>query len=355
MKTRDVYLVKGQTLNDSDTVTVDITKGLKILYLILKYSATNGATSNTVGRICHMVSKLSVIDGSNVLHSLSMDEEQAKNFYDNKALPYQFLTQAAGATVTEEAVIDFRRYPGDTAFWLDTSNYANPQLQLTHALTISATAGFATGTGKLTVIARVIDSGAPARQGFVMAKEIDSFATAAAGDHSTDLPLDFPLAGVMVLDPADGKTPDQQLSNFKLTADTDAFIPIDMTYADLLARNYDEYGEAQQDVKLIAAAAPVDESDLYASVWAWITQQAVTGGLVVTIAGNTITVTNTGTTVATIRAAGTAPKSSVMYKFGDGIDPANIFSPQGVGKLQLKLTNAATGATAKVVSIQQRT
>ena len=92
MKTRDVYLVSGQTLNDSDTVTVDLTKNLKILYLIVKYSATNGATSNTVGRLCHMVSKLAVIDGSTVIHSLSMDEEQAKNFFDRRALPYQFLT-----------------------------------------------------------------------------------------------------------------------------------------------------------------------------------------------------------------------------------------------------------------------
>jgi hypothetical protein len=354
MKTRDVYLVKGQTLNDADTVTIDITKGLKILYLILKYSATNGATSNTVGRISHMVSKLSVIDGSNVLHSLSMDEEQAKNFYDYKALPYQFLTQTGGATVIEEAIIDFRRFPGDTAFWLDTSAYANPQLQLTHSLTISATLGFATGTGKLTVIARVIDAGAPARQGFVMAKEIDSFASTAAGDHNTDLPLDFPIASVMVLNPQDGQSPDYSLSNFKLTADTDSFIPIDMTYLDLLARNYDEFGEAQQDVKLVAAAAPVDHSDLYASVWAWITQQAVTGGLVVTVAGNTITVTNTGTTVATIRSSGIAPKSSALYRFGDGIDPASVFSPQGVGKLQLKLTNANTGSTVKVVTVQQR-
>jgi len=353
MKTRDVYLINGQTLKDSDTVTLDLTSNLKILYLIVKYSATNGGTSNTLARIAGQVSKLAVIDGSNVLHSLSMDEEQAKNFYDYKALPYQFLTQAAGAIPIEEAIIDFRRYPGDQNFYLDCSQYQNPQLQFTHSLTVSATAGFATGTGKLTVIARVIDSGAAPKQGYVMAKELDSFASAASGDHTTNLPLDFPIASLIVLDPQVGQTPDYSLSNFKLSQDNDAFIPIDMTFLDLLARNYDEYGEAQQDVKLLAAAAPVDHSDLYGSVWPWITQQAVTGGLVVSVAGNTITVTNTGATVATIRAAGTAPKSSVIYKFGDGIDPASIFSPQGVGQFQLKLTNANTGATPKIVTVQQ--
>src|SRR6185437_13972157 len=115
----------------------------------------NGATSNTVGRLNGMVSKLVVDDGSNVLHSLSMREEQAKNFFDYGKLPYQSLTQAGGGVVTEECVIDFRRDVEDTNFYLDTSRFNNPKLHLTHSLTISATAGFATGTGKLSVIALV--------------------------------------------------------------------------------------------------------------------------------------------------------------------------------------------------------
>src|SRR5579872_1237714 len=211
MKTRDVYLLNQQTLNDTDTVTVDLTKSLKILYLLVQYSNLNGATSNTLGKLNGAVSKLSVIDGSNVLHSLSMQEEQAKNAYDYGQLPFQQLSQVGGATVVERAVIDFRRY-------------RDPQLQFSHSFPISATAGFQSGNGKLTVIARVIDSGAEAQQGFVMAKELDSFASSSSGDHITDLPLDFPIAAVMVLDPVNGSAPDAFLSNFKLTADTDSFI-----------------------------------------------------------------------------------------------------------------------------------
>lgn len=353
MKTRDVYLINGQTLKDSDTVTLDLTKNLKIQYLIVKYSATNGATSNTVARLNNMVSKLAIIDGSNVLHSLSMREEQAKNFFDYGTLPFQTLTQAAAGVVTEEAIIDFRRSTDDANFYLDTSRYVNPQLQFTHALTISATAGFATGTGKLTVIARVIDSGASANQGFVMAKEIDSFASAASGDHTTDLPLDFPIAAIMALDPVDGEPPDHYLSNFKLTADTDSFIPIDMSYTDLLQRNVDEYGKGQQEIVMLAGTTGTIDGDVYFSAAGNITIAANATGYISGVVGNEATIAAGTSEALTIRLRGGAPHASVFYRFGDGYDPANIFSPQGVGKFQLKLTNAATGATPKVVTIQQ--
>ena len=356
MKLREVYLVNGQTLNDSDTVPINLTGVGKILKLRVQYQATNGATSNTVGRLNGMVSKLQVVDGSNVMHSLSMREEQAKNFYDNGRLPFQQLSQVKAAVVIEEAVIDFRRFPGDVNFYLDTSTYQNPQLQLTHALTISATAGFATGTGKLSVIATLIDSGAPSRLGYVMAKEVDSFASAASGDHNTDLPLDFPIAAILVIDPVDATLPDASLSNFKLTQDNDSFIPINESIDDLLRANAEQFGEAEQSQDLLPDTTFTALGDLYQRTHAWISQAGATAKAILTVvtANQTkgdFTTGETGTISQTSR--GSSPHSSVIYRFGDGADPTQIFSPNGVGIFQLKLTNAATGATPKVVVIQQ--
>lgn len=356
MKLRDVYLVNGETLSDAQTFTYNISRGLKILYLRVQYSAKNGATSNTVGRLNGMVSKLQVIDGSDVKHSLSMREEQARNFDMYKRLPFQQLSQVGGATVTEEAIIDFRRFDGDTAFYLDTATMNNPQLSFTHDLTISATAGFATGTGSLTVIARVIDSGAPSRLGYIMAKELDSFSSTSSGDHTTDLPLDFPISEIMVLDPLDSNSPDTYLSNFKLTADTDSFIPVDESYADLLRANVEELGQGEQDQDLLPDTTFDAFGDFYYKTRAWISEAGATGKAVLTVVTaneqkGDFTTGETGTMTATLR--GSAPHGAVYYKFGDGMSADQIFSPQGVGKFQLKLTNAATGATPKVVTIQQ--
>lgn len=356
MKIRDVYLVNNQTLKDSDTVSVDLTRSLKILKLRVQYTNTNGATSNTGGRLNSMVSKLAVVDGSSVIHSLSMREEQAKNFFDYGRLPTQKLTQAGGGVVSEEAIIDFRRYEGDTAFYLDTSEYTNPQLQLTHSFTVSGTAGFATGDGKLSVIATVIDSGAPVQQGFIMAKEIISFATAASGDEQIDLPLDFPISALLVHAPVDGDAPDTFFSNLKLTQDTDSFIPINMAFDDLLYANLEDFGRASQLQDVLNATTGTLKGDVYYKATGSIQQAGATAKAVLTVQTaneSTLAMTTGETGTVTGKMEGGAPHGTAIYRFGDGQDPQQIFQPSGVGKFQLILTQAAIGATAKVVTIQQ--
>jgi hypothetical protein len=356
MRIRDVYLLNAQSLNDSDTVIVPLTRSLKILSLRIQYQDQNGSTSNTLDKLNDQVSKFAVVDGSDVLHSLSMREEQAWNCFQRGRFPYQALSGNDDDVIVEEAFIDFRRYVGDTQFYLDTSKFTNPQLQLTHALTISSTAGFVTGDGKLSVIARVIDSGAPSQLGFMMAKEVDSFASTASGDHNTDLPLDWPIAAILVQDPVNGNTPDNYLSNFKLTADTDSYIPVNISWTDLLKLNFYEYGKFLQSMRYLEDTAATLKFDTYSEVQANVSISDSVGlPEIESIAGNQVVLAMTtgGDPAMSVEARGIAPHASVIYHFGDGKSSDQIFSPQGVGKFQLKLTGANTGATPKVVTIQQ--
>jgi hypothetical protein len=355
MRLRDVYILNAQTLNDSDTITVNLTKALKILYLRVQYQDKNGTTSNTVCRLNGMVSKIAVVDGSDVLHSVSMREEQALNAFAYGHMPFQVLSEDDDIILFEEAIVDFRRSMFDTQCYLDTSRYQNPQLQLTHALTISATAGFVTGQGKVSVIARVIDSGAPSPLGFVMTKEVDSFASTASGDHNTDLPLDFPIAGLLVQAPVDANTPDTYVSNIKLTQDFDAFIPVNMSMADLLRQNLFQYGEFEQRIDILEDTTATLLGDLYYRTRGWAGPTDGTAkAFVSAVAGNQMSVVMTTGGApglgATLR--GQAPHGSVLYEFGDGNTPEQLYSPQGVGKFQLKVTGASTGATVKVVTAQ---
>lgn len=356
MRLRDVYLLNQQTLNDSDTVTVNLGGNGKILYLRVQYSDTNGATSNTLCRLNALVTKIQVIDGSRVIQALSMREAQVRNAFMFKRLPYQVLTEAAAAVITEECYIDFRRYPEDVNFYFDTAMYQNPQLQLTHALTVSATAGFATGQGKLSVIARIIDSGAPTRLGMVGCKEVESFASTAAGDHVTNLPVDFPSSIVYVLNPVDGALADAYINNFKLTLNTDQFIPVNMTFDDLLRQNLLEFGEFEQKIGALADTTATLTGDLYYRTRGFGGPVDATSKLLVTAAvGNQLTIAMTtggtaGGPQATLK--GQSPHASVIWRFGDGIDPTQAFQPVPTDIWQLKLTGAATGATPKIVLAQ---
>ena len=356
MRIREVYLRNQAAVNDADTLAITLQPGMKIQYFRIQFRAQNGATSNTLCKLNSSVSKLQVLDGSTVLHSLSMIEELAKNCFDYGRFPFQYLSENDDDVVIEEAVIDFRRFPGDVNFYLDTSQYSNPQLQLTWNMPISGTAGFVTATTKITVIAGIIDSGAPSRLGYVMAKEIASFASAASGDSPVDLPNDWPIAALLVTDAVDGEGVDNYLSNFKVTLDTDSYIPINSSYLDLLYKNHREYGLFEQLMRYLEDTSAVLKFDVYNNVRAHISISDSVGlPEIETIAGNEVTIgmTTGGDPNMSVAARGNAPGGAVIYKFGDGIDPTQILSPSDWKKAQLVLTNANTGATPKVVLVQQ--
>ena len=358
MKVRDTYLAKAETLTDSQTKTIPIPRGLKIQSLRIKYNATNGATSNTLAKLNGMVSKLEVVDGSDLLHSLSMREEQALNFFCNRCLSQQILTAGAAAVVTEEAIINFGRFIGDRDFYLDTARFSNPALKLTHALTISATAGFATGTGALSVIARVIEDGAPPYRGFMLSKEAKSWTTAASGDEPTLLPLDFPYAALMVGALKTTILPDAILTNLKLQVDAGRFIPFDLTGTDVLADNIERYGNARQNCRPLTDTAATWLSDLYYQGGAVASRPGATSKLLISsvTAEQVICAMTTGGTADgnQITVDGYAPHASFYLPFGDGVNPDDYLSPQGMAELKLILTQGTVAAAGTVVAHQLR-
>ena len=265
MKTRDYVLVNGETIADSATVTKNLDRNLKIQEIRVRYQATNGATSNTLAKLNGMVTKIEVVNGSDVLHSLSGQEEQALNFFRHRSLPFKQLNSKAAGVVIEEFIVNFGRFRGDRDFYLDTGRFSNPQLKLTHALTISATAGFATGTGLLTVILKLIEDNAPPSRGFIQSQEIKAWTTLGSGDEDTDLPLDFPFQSIMVKDLETLIEPDVDLTNLKLNINSGRWIPFDLSTALILADNIDRFGKARERMNYLNGA--IDQVNYMLMTW----------------------------------------------------------------------------------------
>lgn len=358
MKVRDHYIAKAQTLADSATTTIDIPKGLKIQELRVKVGATNGATSNTVGKVCSLVSKLELVDGSDVLHSVSMCKEQALNFYTNGRFPRKELSAGAAVAIFEEALMQFGRYFRDREYYLDTGHFSNPQFRMTHAFTVSATAGIATGTGSLSLIARVIEDQAPPYKGFVMSKELKSFTTVASGDESTELPLDYPYLSLLVAALKTTIEPQTILTNFKLQRDAGRYVDFDMTGVDLLSFNLEKYGVAKELFRPLKDTTFTWLSDVYAKTGAQFVIGGATGkGLVTTAVGESIGgVFTTGETVdlMTILAAGACPHASFYLPFGDGVNPEDWLNPAGLAELKLILSQGVASGAATIVTSQLR-
>jgi hypothetical protein len=362
-KYRDYYLAKNSSVGDSGSFTWNLPTGIKIQDIRVVYTSTNGATSNTVGKLCGMITKLEVLNGSDVLASLSGREAQALFAFNGKLdygkLPMKVLNAGAGLKVTEEFPIIFGRYFRDPLYYLDTSKYQNPQIRLTHAMTISATAGFATGTTTVSIVLRIIDSGAPAYAGFLMNKEIQSWTTAASGDNATYLPLDYPYAAIMVQGLYTANTGPAVLTNFKLLVNLVQFIPYDMESSVAAAMNFEQFGEFKEYFVPLSDTTFTWLSDLYYNTGAVMDIAGATGkGNISSVTAESIVGTFTtgqGAGTMRVRAEGLCPHASFWLPFGDGDTPGDYLDPtQGINDLRLLTTQGVGSGDGRVVISQLR-
>lgn len=363
MKLRDYYLARGQTVPDSGAVTWNLPQGLKIQDVRVIYSSTNGATSNTLGKIAPSVTKIEVLNGSDVLASLSGREAQSLFFFSGRndygKLPLKTLSAAAGAVVSEEFPILFGCYFRDPRMYLDTGRFANPQVRLTHSLPISATAGFATGTTTVSIILRIIDSGAPPYAGFMMNKEVESWVTGSSGDDATFLPLDWPYAAIMVQGLLTTVAPASVLTNIKLLVNLGQYIPYDMATGDILAMNFEQYGEAKEYFVPLSDTSFTWLSDIYSRAGAVFDVAGAVGkGNISSVTGESVVGTfTTGQAAGSmrVRVEGLAPHACFFLPFGDSDQPSDFLDPtQGVTDLRLLKTQGTAGADGRVVISQLR-
>ena len=358
MKTRDVYITKAQTLADSGTLTFPINMLGKIQNIRAQFKATNGATSNTVAKLCGLVSKIEVVDGSDVLCSLSMREMQALNCFNNRYMPFKDLSSGAAVVITDETIIDFGRFLGDRCYYLDASRFSNPMIRLTWAFTVSATTGIATGTGALSLIARVIEDAAPPYMGFIMRKEIGSWTTAASGDQSFVLARDWPYAAIMVGALKTTIVPDTIITNLKLSVDNDRSIPFNLTGTDAFAKNVETLGTCQEKWRPLTDTAATWLSDLFYQTGAWFSKPAATKlGVVTAVTGESVTTLSTtggSTDLQEVCVQGQAPHANVYMPFGDGDTPDDFLNPAGMGELKLIVTQGVVSAAGTVVTEQLR-
>jgi hypothetical protein len=358
MKTRDVYIAKSQTLADSGSWTFGLSAFDKIQHIRIRLSATNGATSNTVGKLLSWVTKIEVVDGANVLASLSGLEWMAADCFCNGCMPYRDDHGGAGVVITDEVLVLFGRFFGDREYYLDTSRYANPLLRITFAFTVSATAGVATGTEAVSIIATTIEDGALPYKGFIMRKEIVSFTSAASGDQPVILPTDYPYMGLYVSALKTTVSPDTIITNFKLTRNLDQFIDFSLAGADAFAKNAETFGPFEHKFNPLVGAAATWLSDLYFQTSGIVTKGGATAkGQVTVVSAESATWAGTGGETADLEqlcVRGCAPAATAYFPFhfGDPYimpQPDDFLNPTGLGDLRLILTQGVVSAACTVV------
>jgi len=231
MKPRDAVLVYQEVQSsDKSTKTIDLDIVDPISALGFEFEATNGMSYNKVNPFPFAVTKLEVVDGSDVLASLSFPQAQALHWYKTGKQPELREDEVGSSGQVMGTQILFGRHLFDREYALDLKSFKNPQLKISWDLTniraCSATTAFATGTMKVSAWAKIMqDQGAPGK--YLMAKEIDAWTGATSGDKRHELPVDYPYRFIMLRCYARGSDVDECLTKLKLTCDTDKFVPFE--------------------------------------------------------------------------------------------------------------------------------
>lgn len=364
MKTRDVYLARDETLPDSGLKYIKLDVSHPISQLVVELEATTGATSCADHELHDDVTSIEVIDGSDVLFSLNGKQCLGINALTHGKMPPQVLTEAGGATQKETFLIDFGRFLFDPEFYLDPKKFTNPQLALTYALTISATGGFATGTGKLTVVARCMEEGYGPNRGFIMTKAHYPFTAVANQEYTLDLPRDYPYRLLALQALLSGYGISDVVDRLELSINNDAWVPYKL-YADELKYFQREWFGIVRQLKTVYRAdnsafhtdifEPEEVTfqaipDLHVATVEAIDADAVTPGLLVLSTTPTIAKQTTAQQLVCC-AEGFMVSGLIALPFGDLKNPDDWLPAQKQDAIKLKFQ--AKAAFAGDVIIQQ--
>ena len=364
MLRRSTYLENRLVMADSGVVTLDVNVRDPITSLFFEFRATNGATSNIANHVAQNVLSVDLIDGSEVLMSLTGQQLAALTWYHRGYIPNTLMCEGPGAVQNMVAEMQFGRWHGDTVYAFDPARFKNPQIRVTWNLAtvnpIGAT-GFVTASGLLTVIADVME-GAPSPQGMLTAIQHYQFVTPAAGNTYIDLPVDKRLKAVMLRSFLAATGGVAGVSNVKLSADQDKFIPLDVSKVDLQRylsmKNppfvYKTDFRASDGMTIFMALKNEDNVQLQPN-WPQATTSYINAGIgegLYNQQTNDIADGNLRSPMAIV--SGFIPYSAALIDLGEWDDPSTWLDATAFKSLRLILTHNVAAAACSVVLEQEK-
>lgn len=245
MKFRTSEMFFELALDDTGTKPIDLKTKVPLSAIRLEFKGTNGASYNKSNRMDDVITKIEVVDGSDVLYSLNLKNGQAQQFFDTKRTPFIRIEERGGGSIRQQVLMLFGPKLNDLDYWLDLTKFTSPQLKITtneDAVRAMGTTGFLSGSFKVTVTLHLIEEGANPSKGFFMCKEVYSFTSATTGDEHVSLPMDYPIAGILLRSYVAGNDINENISHVKLSCDVGSYVPIDKKLGDIITMNEEDYG-----------------------------------------------------------------------------------------------------------------
>lgn len=205
------------------TKTIDLNENAPLSKIVIRFKGTNNGSTPTA-HPAKMISKIEVVDGSDVLYSMSGVQCQAMDFLETGELPFNCCEYENDIECCATYDLNFGRFPWDREFALDLRTFKNPQLKISHD---KSKGGSAPDEGTMAVYGYTFDDPQPSPPNFLMTKELYSYTIQANANHYITLPRDYPYRVLMPQSYAATKGFTDQFGEFEWYADNRRRVFID--------------------------------------------------------------------------------------------------------------------------------
>jgi len=238
---RQATLLEAESIATAATKTIDLDITDPISELDIMVKATNNGNTPTAHPAA-ILSKIEIVDGSDVLWSLNGHQAHALDFYCTKKPSFQVMNWQDNVDIEFLAKIHFGRKLWDPQLALDPTRFTNPQLKITHN---KASGGSNPDAGTLEISGLLFDEKKIAPIGFLSAREWYNYTIVGAAYEYVDLPDDLPIRLLGVRSLVAGQELQALISSMKLMYNADKKVIFDDTTLELL-KAYDIWGPYEE-------------------------------------------------------------------------------------------------------------
>jgi hypothetical protein len=362
MKYREIEVFAAKDLGAAGVETIDLDMVDPLTVMYLRFSSKTVTVSDMLASHVSCLSKIELVDGSDVLFSLTGEQAQALAFTMTGVMPLNELNVVVGQYATSIVPIYFGAYLFDPEMAFDPKRFKSPQLKITWDEDAWNTSVV---VNSFKVVATAFDEQQITPKGFLMSKEVKSFTPVASSYEYTDMPTDYPYRLLMLQATSTDKTPCEVIDKVKLSEEHDKRIPFDMNGSDLFRLYNQSKGLIHETIRLNETAA--DAMALYMAP-SYLTRGFIQYDADVvaadddfsqpSFAHNKITIPATVNFVPyTLTVSGYCPYGCLWYQFGEGKDIESFYDVTRLNHLRLVYQAASSVGTSpqtKIITQQFR-
>lgn len=355
MNYRHTKMLAATTLTNATTYTHDLNLTDPVSRITILYKALNGDNVPD-GHMAAGVSKIELVDGSEVLYSMSGRQAQATDFYDTGQVPVNGMTYVNANYMWATFNINFGRFLWDQKLALDPKKFNNLQLKITHDY---SNCGSSCSASTLAIWGDVFQDKQITPMGFLMNKELYSYTCGAQNSYEyIDIPRDYSIRRMTVFGRYDDYQPWQIAHDIRIDEDNLKQIPVDEATSDLLKTAAGIYGPYEEGILVSVTTSGQTFYCTPAYNTFAVTTSAEDTDTVCNLDGDSyggaLGLEGEGAGEFDVIVRGFSPQGAIPIPFGNEQDLADWYDVRKPGSVQLRIRAGSLGATGTCqVTLQQ--